>query len=226
MRTTIDTARLGAGVSRPGIDPRLWFSLAIVTDVAVDPESGVYADLQLVPSGDKECARVPTSYGGPGYGAWMPLNVDDLVAVALPRGDSAGGPVVVARLWSGSDPPPVELGAANGADPPSSPVIVVGPGQTVRVICRAGATVEVVSDALGASADPVTLSTPNDSNWSRLAQALAAWVPVPLDGGAALRTILTSFLGLAAAPPTPPDPPSPPIAPWPAPTAAERLKAE
>lgn len=225
MRTTPDTASMGRGVSYPGIDPRLWISLAVVTELGVDPANGVYADVQLIPSGDLQTCRVGIAYGGPGYGAWFPLAKDDLVVVLFPRGDPAEGPVITSRLWSGSDPPPRELATANGDDPPTQPVIVVGEGQTVRIVCRPGATVEVVGDSPASAADPVTLSAPNDSNWQRLADALAAWTPVPTDGGLALRTILTSFLGLPP-PGTPPAPPTPPLAPWPAPTAATRLKGE
>jgi hypothetical protein len=72
--------------------------------------------------------------------------------------------------------------------------------------------VEVVGDSPASAADPVTLSTPNDSNWSKLADVFRNWTPVPNDDGAALKTLLTSLL---AGPP-----------PWPATTAASRLKGE
>lgn len=224
VRSTIDTGRLGQALSFPGADPRTWVSLAVIEDLGVDPENGVYADVRKLPSGDKECAVVGSSYVGSGFGAWFPLAVDDLVVLLYPQGNPASGPVIVQRLWSGSDPPPSELGA-NRADPPSNPIVVVGPGQTVRVVCRPGASVEVVGDEPGAAADPVTLSTPNDSNWARLTQVLSLWQPAPLDGGAALKTLLVSMLGLATPPGPPPTPPPEPD-PFPAPTAAERLKAE
>lgn len=225
MRTSVDTAKLGRATSFPGADPRVWCTLAVVEDLGTDPETGVYADVRFVPTGDKETCVVGTGYAGDGYGAWAPLAVGDLVLVLLPRGDPAMGPVLVSRLWSGADKPPAELGAVNGAEPPGNPVVVVGAGQTLRVVCREGALVEVTSDSPLASADPVTLSTPNDSNWSRLAQVLATWSPVPLDGGAALKALLVSMLGLATPPGPPPAAPTVP-APWPQPTAAERLKAE
>jgi hypothetical protein len=225
MRSTIDTGRLGKAASFPGIDPRCWCCLAVVLDLGVDPETGVYADVSLIPSGDKQTCIIGSGYSGRQFGAWFPIQKDDLVVVLFPRGDPAEGPVVVSRLWSGSDPPPPELGLTDGVDPPTNPVIVVGEGQTVRVVCRPGATVEVVGDSPTSEADPVTLSTPNDSNWSRLAQVLALWTPVPLDGGAALKTLLTSMLGLTTPPGPPPAAPAVP-APFPEPTAATRLKGE
>jgi hypothetical protein len=226
MRTTPDTASMGRGVSYPGIDPRLWISLAVVTELGVDPANGVYADVQLIPSGDLQTCRIGIPYGGPGYGAWLPLAKDDLVVVLFPRGDAAEGPILTHRLWSGSDPPPPELATSNGDDPPTSPVIVVGEGQTVRIVCRPGATVEVVGDSPASAADPVTLSTPNDSNWSRLASTLQTWAtpatpPVPpslADIGTLKAALLALLAGLdgEAVPPVP----------WPEATAAERLKGE
>jgi hypothetical protein len=221
MRTTPK----GGQLPFPGADPRSWISLAIVTDLGVDPNSNVYADVELLPSGDKETCIIGTPYSGNGYGAWLPPTVGDLVVVAFPRGDSAAGPVLFSRLWSGSDRPPAELGLVNGADPPTDPVIVVGEGQTVRVVCRPGATVEVVGDSPTSQATPVTLATPNDSNWTRLAQVLAAWTPVPLDGGLALKTLLVSMLGLATPPGPAPEAPAVP-APFPEPTAAAHLKGD
>lgn len=210
MRSAIDTGRLGQAVKFPGIDPRLWLTLAVVRELGVDPEHGVFADISLIPSGDKETALVGSAYTGNGYGAWAPLQADDLVLVAIPRGDPAMGPIIICRLWSGSDRPPAELGASNGDDPPTNPVVVVGPGQTLKVICRPGATVEVTSDT--PNADPVSLSTPVDSNFDKLAQVFQNWTPTPNDGGAALKLLLTELLS------------GPPA--WPASTAAERLKGE
>lgn len=211
--------RLAAALRAPGIDPRLWLTLAVVRELGVDPEHGVFADLSLVPTGDKETALVGSGYTGDGYGVWAPLQKDDLVLVAIPRGDPAMGPVIISRLWSGSEKPPAELGASNGADPPTSPVIVVGPGQTLKVICRPGASVEVSSDT--PAAVPVSLSAPADRNWDRLQAVFQTWVPVATDGGAALKLLLTQLLAGS----DPPVGPAPNL-PWPEPTAAERLRGE
>lgn len=209
MRTTIDTGSMGRGVSYPGIDPRLWVSLAVVTELGVDPANGVYADVQLIPSGDQQTCRIGSSYTGPGYGAWLPLAQNDLVVVLFPRGDAAEGPVIVARLWSGSDPPPPELATANGDDPPTQPVIVVGEGQTVRVICRPGATVEVVGDSPTSQADPVTLSTAVKANYEQLKAAL----DIVVGKLNALDPTATAAWDAA-------------MVDWPAEVAAERLKGE
>jgi hypothetical protein len=111
----------------------------------VDPENGVYVDIKTIPAGDEDTCLCGSGYVGNGYGAYLPLAVDDLVVVALPRGDSGMGPVVIVRLWSGSDKPPAELGAVDGAEPPDEPVIIIGPGQTARIICRPGASVTITA---------------------------------------------------------------------------------
>ena len=49
MGRRADPARLASLVSRPGIDPRIHLSLAVVDKVRVDPEHGVFADITLLP---------------------------------------------------------------------------------------------------------------------------------------------------------------------------------
>jgi hypothetical protein len=217
MRSGFDTQALAQAVSKPGIDPRSWISLAIIEDLGVDPSSGVYADIRLMPAGDKETCVIGSDYIGDGYGAWFPLAAGDLVVVGFPRGDSASGPILLKRLWSGADKPPPELGSSNGADPPTNPTIVIGAGQTARIVCRPGATVEIVGET---TAQPVAVAPPNDDNWSRLADTFNQWAsvatPPSLGDIAALKAALLALLA----------PVPPPGATWPAPTAASRLKAE
>lgn len=235
IRTSVDTGRAAAGMQRPGVDPRVWVCLAKVTELGVDLANGVYADVQLMPTGEKETCLVGTGYAGAGYGAWLPLKVDDIVVVLVPRGDWGMGPVIVSRVWTGSEPPPAELLVTPGSDdPPTSPVVVVGPGQTVRVVCRPGGTVEVVGDVPDPLKPPnaVSLSTPTDANFERFKAAIQGWTPVPLDGGAALKLALElMFIGAsppAAAPPVPPIPggTSTPNPPWPEATGARVLKGD
>ena len=104
----VDTGRLGEAVARPGMDTRVWISLAIVTDFHVDPAEGVFVDVTLMPSGLPDTARVGACYAGAGFGVFAELKVDDEVLVAAPSGDPAAGLVVLRSLWSAADPPPTE----------------------------------------------------------------------------------------------------------------------
>jgi len=105
----IDVGRLSAAMSRPGIDTRVWVSLAIALDEAqVDKEQGVFVDVKLLPTGEEYTARVPADYAGTGFGFYAPIHKDDELAVAIPSGDAAEGAVVIARLWSAADIPPQE----------------------------------------------------------------------------------------------------------------------
>lgn len=109
----IDTERLANAVSRPGIDPRIWISYAVLmTEPYVETTEGqqdVVADVMLLPSGMIETARVSAIYAGNGFGLYAPLHIDDEVLVLAPSGDPDEGMVITQRLWSPADLPPVEL---------------------------------------------------------------------------------------------------------------------
>lgn len=128
--------------SIPGIDPRVWLTLAVVEKVGYDPAGGVFADVTFQPTGEPETAYVAAPYAGNtagiGFGAWFPLEVGDTVLVAVPGGDTGAGPVIVARFWNTGDPPPspADLDWAAGAlslDPPSDVVIRAKPGSSFKI---------------------------------------------------------------------------------------------
>lgn len=124
----LDVNRMSEAVSRPGIDPRLWVSLAIVTEVFVDADHGHFVQVLCVPSQAVHPARVGTLYSGNGFGLYLPLEVDDEVVVVAPDGDPAAGLVVIPRLWSGGDPPPEEA-----ATKPTDLLLLAKAGATVRI---------------------------------------------------------------------------------------------
>lgn len=88
---------------------------------------------------------------------------------------------------------------------PADPVGVEGLASSALVI--RGAEVRLGSSTATAY---VALATLVDAALGQLATVLGAWVPVPADGGAALKTALTGLIGAG----------------WPASTAAARVKAE
>lgn len=128
-----DLARMALAFRRPGIDPRTWVSLAVVDDVVLDPEQGLFAQVTLLPSEQVETVRVSTTYAGSSWGISFPLYKGDEVLVAAPSGDPDEGMVVVGRLHSPADPPPDQV-VAN----PDDVVLVVKPGQAFRVFTSAG----------------------------------------------------------------------------------------
>jgi hypothetical protein len=124
-----DMGRISAAVSRPGIDPRVWVSLAVVTAVKVDPKEGVFVDVMLLPSRVPETARVASIYAGPGSGFYLPIDVDDEVLVEAPDGNPDAGLVVTSRLWGeGSGAPP-----ADAASNPTDLILLVKPDATLRL---------------------------------------------------------------------------------------------
>ena len=104
----IDAGRLSLLVSRPGVDPRIWSSLAVALgDSVMDSENGVFVDVQLMPTGDQYTARVAADYAGKGFGFYAgTIHQDDELLVESPSGDPAIGIVVVRRLFSAAELPP------------------------------------------------------------------------------------------------------------------------
>lgn len=129
-----DVAKIAAALERPGIDPRKFVELAIVTTVAV-ADDGVHCDVTTV-EGLHETAALTTPYGGPGYGFYAPIQLDDFVLLAVPDGKFNAGARVIGRIWDPGSPPPAEV-----ADHPEDVALVVRPGQTIRIVVSGGGNV-------------------------------------------------------------------------------------
>lgn len=140
----IDTERLSNAVSRPGIDPRIWVSYAVLLDDPVldtEPDGkDVVADIMLLPSGTVETARVGTLYAGNGFGFYAPLHKDDEVLVVAPSGDPDEGLVITQRFWSPADPPPEGLDI-------EELTLVVESGKNLRIKAQGAGNVYLAVDA-------------------------------------------------------------------------------
>lgn len=147
IRKSPDIRRLGSAVSYPGIDPRVWFSYAIVKELGYDADEGVFADVMLVPDGEPETVLLGHPYAGGDFGFWFPVNEGDTVLVAMPRGDQAGGPVIVSRVWNAGDPPPSDIqDSGNSEEPTKDVVLKVQSSQRLVLRTSAGDTVLDVSE--------------------------------------------------------------------------------
>jgi hypothetical protein len=142
--STIDLTRLAAGLARPGIDPRIWYSLAFAMEESkVDAKHGHMAAVQLLPSGVQVTVRVPQGYAGNGFGQNKGLiHKDDELIIAFPDGDPATGGIVQARLWSAADPPPALV-----SDNPGDMVDVLESGKNIRQLLSGGGEIQVEGDA-------------------------------------------------------------------------------
>ena len=82
-------------------------------------------------------ARVALPYAGPGYGMWLPPQIDDEVLVAFEAGDLER-PWVIGRAWNGLDLPPKD-GTTLGdkglliRTPAGYRILIDEAGQVVRV---------------------------------------------------------------------------------------------
>ena len=161
---TLDTTRVANAVSRPGIDPRIWVSYAIVNAIALDPDNGLICDITLMPNGGQFSARVGVEYAGNGFGDHSPLAVDDEVLVESIMGDPDHGYVITRRIHSPSDPPSQVV-----IDNPADRIIVVKADSNLRLVVQGAGNVVIDVQGTGkvqlGGTDVTTLSpalTQND----------------------------------------------------------------
>jgi len=143
VSSKMDTGRLAQAVSRPGIDPRAWVSLAVALgESKVDPKYGVFVNVQLMPTGEKYTAVVASDYVGPGFGFYTPIHLHDDLIVVIPGGDPRLGVTVVKRLWTAADTPPAEA-----VLDPAEIMLVVEKDKNLRLKVTGSGKVEIDSDA-------------------------------------------------------------------------------
>lgn len=147
MKRPLDVGALSSAASRPGIDPRTWVTLAVVTELGFDPVEGTFADVKFVPGGENETCYVGTQYAGAGFGENNPLKVDDLVVVVVPMGDPGLGPVIIARFNNKADPPPPDF--AEGDEPSSDRIIRVEPLKNFKVFVTGTGKLTLASEGVG-----------------------------------------------------------------------------
>ena len=192
----IDVAKIAEGIGRPGIDPRKFVELAVVTAVRVD-DLGVHCDVETI-SGIPETVEYSPPYGGGGYGFHSPIAEGDWVVLAVPDGKFNAGARIIGRTWDPGYPPPSEV-----VDNPDDVCLVVRPGQTIRIIVSGGgnAVIEARDDgkvALGNedASDPALTGADGRDFLAALAQAIAT---APTTGVQALTALLSALQSL---PPT------------------------
>jgi hypothetical protein len=192
----MDIARLGQAISRPGIDPRTWVSMAIALDDSkVDPAFGVYVNVQLLPSGEKYTAIVGADYAGPGFGLYSPIKAGDDLVVMIPNGDPRVNVQVIRRLWSAAGIPPAEA-----VLDPTEVMLIVEPNSNLRLKVTGTGNIELDSASsvtvncpdvrLGdlAPTDYAADATLVDNVLQVIVNLLCTWVVTPQDGGLALQT--------------------------------------
>lgn len=145
-RRRVDLGKLSSAVSRPGVDPRVWITLAQVDDVGGDAEEGIFADVTFLPSGEEQSVLVGSAYAGAGYGQVIKPKVGDLVVVAVPEGSQDSGPIIIGRMWNGAEPPPA--GALSGDDVTDDLFTRVKDGDSFRLYVDGGG--QILLDTNGA----------------------------------------------------------------------------
>lgn len=192
IRRSPDVRRMAHAVAHPGIDPRINGSWAIITALGFDPNEGMFADIQLQPSGEVETVLLTTDYAGNGFGRWRPLKIDDTVFIIFPKGDPNDGGIVACRGWNAADPPPAQFGV--GDEPIDYCLEIVEKDKNWQVITTGQGEVKLFSAQGVIIGDDNAAPVAPAKAIADLQQAINGWTPVPNDGGAALKTALTTWL--------------------------------
>ena len=152
VRSSIDVGKLSAAVARPGIDPRRWITFARVLDIGFDPDHGLFADVEAMPSRDQLTCLIGSGYAGDDYGEFNAPAIGSVVVVAIPDGDESAGPVIICQLWNGANAkPPQELASSSPvpAEATGDPTRRVQDGRTMRIIAKAGANIRLEVEGSG-----------------------------------------------------------------------------
>ena len=147
--TSPDVGRLSSGLARPGMDTRIWSSLAYAEDDSAALKDGVFVTVILLPTQERMTARVPAMYAGNGFGFYAKIYANDELVVEVPRGEPAEGPVVAHRLWNKRHAPP-----GQAQSNPEDVMLVVQQDKHLRLITSGTGKASVASD------DTVTLIAP------------------------------------------------------------------
>lgn len=126
-----DIAKIAEAISRPGIDPRKHVELGVVVASSVSADGAIY-DV-VTADGSHETVALSPVYGGPGYGLYAPVELDDTVLIAVPYGAPNAGGRIVGRLWDPGAAPPQDA-----IDNQDDLVIVVKPGRKIRIVVSGG----------------------------------------------------------------------------------------
>lgn len=128
-------------LSYPGIDPREWIKLGLVTDVSVTDE-GVFLEVEVQPEGWACRAKLLSIFAGAGWGAYYPVQVGDQTVVIFPDGHPQGQCLALGTLHTSED------AVSSEAQGDSETVwIVTRSGQDVRVKAAGNGNVWVESSS-------------------------------------------------------------------------------
>lgn len=152
VRTGADVRAMSEATRAPGNDPRINLSFATVDELGYDSEHGIFADVTLLPDGQKETVIVGSDYAGNLFGDWDPIEVGDQVLVGLPRGAANQGPVLLKKIWSSKAKPPSQVqDSGDSTEPTKDRVLVVKPGQKYKIFVSQGGEADIVNDTASIS---------------------------------------------------------------------------
>lgn len=197
MSRRINPTTLSHLLARPGIDTRVWLTLAIVEEVVCDRDEGIFATVTYIPEGTEETARVGTCYTHDQAGVYWPIEEGDTVLVAVPMGDAGYGPIIISRLFSADNRPQDEAastGATVGAASTDAS-IRLQPGSSLKIRTEDTGQINIKSEGSG----KITIEQAGTGDITlKVASGRVCYIgdedgaePIPL--GQTLHTFLTSL---------------------------------
>lgn len=151
MSRRINPTTLSHLLARPGIDTRVWLTLAIVEEVVCDRDEGIFATVTYIPEGTEETARVGTCYTHDQAGVYWPIEEGDTVLVAVPMGDAGYGPIIISRLFSADNRPQDEAASTSATVGAASTdaSIRLQPGSSLKIRTEDTGQINIKSEGSG-----------------------------------------------------------------------------
>lgn len=151
MSRRINPTTLSHLVARPGIDTRVWLTLAIVEEVVCDRDEGLFATVTYIPEGTEETARIGTCYTHDQAGVYWPIEEGDTVLVAVPMGDAGYGPIIISRLFSADNRPQDEAASTSATVGAASTdaSIRLQPGSSLKIRTEDTGQINIKSEGSG-----------------------------------------------------------------------------
>lgn len=166
-------------------DQRVQVALGVVTDIDADGShfqldgEDLLVELLLMPAETRITARMGICGGGPAAGLWLVPPVGAEVAVLVPEGDLAFGPIIVGVLSSGAMPEGVGPTAIVLASP-SGGKVVIHDGTGVAKALAYKEDVDALKEAHDNHTHILTLSAASGSGGTGTAAPPATPAPAPV----------------------------------------------
>ena len=183
--------------------------MTIVDRDSTDGDSGIFADVRVLPDGNEETVIVGAAYSFDGGGLYALPQPGEMVLLAAVEGDPDFGLVIIAQVPMAPDIPPEEADAGDGEPSPdliliarkNARVRIISDGAEVFIEAR-NSTVRVEADTVIVKADDIQLGEGATKRVARLGDEVRINVPIgafkdtnPVSGGDTSPLVIVPLTG-------------------------------